>query len=315
MVGVLESVNQRTQLAGRNRLELLLFRINDTQRYGINVFKVREVIVCPPMQQLPQLPHSHPDIRGVIRVREKTIPIIDLASVLGMASAHNPGDMYIIITEFNRTVQGFLVNSVDRILNLNWDSVMPPPRVGSHYLTAVTQVDDELVEILDVEQVLAKVTGVPTDVSSGIVMNNPERQAKLPLLVVDDSVTARSMIKRTLEQIGLSCLTANSGREGLQLLKQMADEGIPVSERICMVISDIEMPEMDGYTFTAEIRKDPRLAVLRVVLHSSMSGVFNEALAKKVGADRFLPKFQPDELARMVLEGLDNAPAMLPNPE
>lgn len=314
MAGVLESVNQRTQLAGRNRLELLLFRINNKQRYGINVFKVREVIVCPTMQQLP---HSHPDVRGVIRVRGKTIPVIDLAKVLGMSLSPEPEqtELFIIITEFNRSVQGFLVCGVDRILNMNWDAIKPPPRVGSNFLTAVTQVDDELVEILDVEKVLATVTGMVTEVSSELAMANSEQRAHLPLLVVDDSSTARSMIQRTLEQIGFSCILANSGREGLTLLQQMADEGTPMIDRISLVISDIEMPEMDGYTLTAEIKKDPRLAGLCVVLHSSMSGGFNDSLAKKVGADLFLPKFHPDELARVVLENLKGVPAALPRPE
>jgi two-component system chemotaxis response regulator CheV len=311
MTGLLESVNQRTQLAGQNRLELLLFRINNKQRYGINVFKVREVIVSPPMQQLP---HSHPDVRGVIRVRGKTIPVIDLAKVLGLSQPQDTSDMYIIITEFNRSVQGFLVCAVDRILNMNWDAIKPPPRVGNNFLTAVTQVDDELVEIIDVEKVLATVTGMATEVSSDIAMANSELRAHLPLLVVDDSGTARSMIKRTLEQIGFSCMTANSGKEGLGLLQTMAGEGLPMTDRISLVISDIEMPEMDGYTLTAEIKKDPRLAGLRVVLHSSMSGGFNDALARKVGADLFLPKFHPDELARVVLENLRGMPAALPKP-
>jgi two-component system chemotaxis response regulator CheV len=311
MAGVLESVNQRTQLAGQNRLELLLFRVNRKQRYGINVFKVREVIVCPSIQQIP---HSHPKVRGVIQVRNKTFPVIDLGLVLGSPLPADTTGLYVVITEFSRSVQGFLVSGVDRILNMNWDTIMPPPNVASHYLTGVTQFEKELIEIIDVEKVLAEVHNVRTEVSEEVAEAGFVEQQHLPLLVVDDSGTARSMIQRTLEQLGLTCITANSGKEALAVLKKLVEDGTPVYQRISMVLSDIEMPEMDGYTLTAEIRKDERLRDLHIVLHSSMSGGFNEALTKKVGADHFLAKFNPDELATVVMDQMPGSRAALPRP-
>lgn len=310
-VSVLDSVNQRTQLAGRNRLELLLFRFNKKQRYGINVFKVREVILCPPIQQIP---HSHPDVRGVIQVRGKIFPVIDLGKVLSSPLPADTTGLYIIITEFNRSIQGFLVSSVDRILNINWDAVLPPPKIPNHYLTAVTQFDDELIEIIDVEKVLAEINPIKPGVSANISHLELVEQRSLPILVVDDSSTARSLITRTLDQIGFSSITAKSGKEGLDILQKMAGEGQPMANRLALVISDIEMPEMDGYTLTAEIKKDDRLKGLHVILHSSMSGGFNDALAQKVGADQFLPKFNPDELARVVLEQMPHVPSALPGP-
>ncbi len=310
-VSVLDSVNQRTQLAGRNRLELLLFRCNKKQRYGINVFKVREVILCPPIQKIP---HSHPDVRGVIQVRGKILPVIDLGKILGSPLPADTTGLYVVITEFSRSIQGFLVSGVDRILNMNWDAILPPPKIANHYLTAVTQFDDELIEIIDVEKVLAEINPIKHGVSDNFGRPELLDQRLLPILVVDDSSTARSLITRTLDQLGLSSITAKSGKEGLDILQKMAGEGQPMANRLSLVISDIEMPEMDGYTLTTEIKKDDRLKGLHVILHSSMSGGFNDALAQKVGADCFLPKFNPDELARVVLEQMPHVMAALPGP-
>jgi two-component system, chemotaxis family, chemotaxis protein CheV len=310
-VGILDSVNQRTQLAGRNRLELLLFRCNKKQRYGINVFKVREVILCPTIQQIP---HSHPDVRGVIQVRNKIFPVIDLGKVLGSPLPADTTGLYVVITEFSCSVQGFLVSSVDRILNMNWDAILPPPKISNHYLTAVTQLDAELIEIIDVEKVLAEIHQIEVGVSADVTHAELVDQRLLPILVVDDSSTARSLITRTLDQIGFSSITARTGKEGLEILQKMADQGQSMLNRLSLVISDIEMPEMDGYTLTAEIKKDDRLKGLHVILHSSMSGGFNDALAQKVGADRFLPKFNPDELARVVLDQMQSAAPALPGP-
>jgi two-component system, chemotaxis family, chemotaxis protein CheV len=302
MTGVLDGVDRRTRLAGHNRLELLLFRLNRKQRYGINVFKVQEVIQCPP---LTTVPNSQAAVRGVANLRGKTISIIDLRKALGGLPLTDLENCYVIITEYNRTTQGFLVQGVDRIVNLNWDEILPPPReAGNTYMTAVTRLDDEIVEIVDVEKVLAEVMGGAQQISDDVLaMQKPEERVR-HILVVDDSSVARNQIKQTLDQLGIESTLARNGKEGLDILKAWADDPLPVSERICMIISDVEMPQMDGYTFTTEIRQDPRLADLYIIMHTSLSGVFNNALVEQVGADRFIPKFKPDELATAVLERL-----------
>lgn len=308
MAGVLENVDQRTRLAGHNRLELLLFRMGGRQRYGINVFKVREVVECPPLRRLPT---AHPAIRGVATIRGRTIPVINLGKVLGMPFREEAAQ-FVVITEFNRSVQGFLVSTVDRIVNMNWNEILSPPAGAGkgNFLTAVTQIDDELVEILDVERVLAEVLPVSLDVSPAVVAATaaPAAQpaARLPVLCVDDSSTARKMIARTLDQVGVEYFMATNGREALDQLKQWAAGG-DVRQRIAMVVSDIEMPVMDGYTLTTEIKRDPALKDLYVLLHSSLSGVFNDAMVKKVGAERFLAKFNSDDFAKLVLEIIDHA--------
>ncbi|MCB1867453.1 MAG: chemotaxis protein CheV [Gammaproteobacteria bacterium] len=298
MAGILEGIDQRTNLAGQNRFELLLFRLSTRQRFGINVFKVQEVIRCP---HLSQLPGSHPVVRGIAKLRGRTISIIDLSLAIGGDSLGNDEEQFIILTEYNRRVQGFLVGSVDRIVNMTWGEIMPPPKgtgKGS-YMTAVTRVEDELVEIIDVEKVLKEIVGGSETVSEGII-DEEVRSEIQQVLVVDDSAVARNQIKRVLDQLGVETTLCNDGGQALQQLQSWLDEGRNVEDFLSLVISDVEMPRMDGYTLTSEIRKHPRLSKLHVVLHTSLSGVFNETMIQRVGANKFLAKYEPDELALMV---------------
>ena len=305
MAGVMDSVNQRTQLVGQNRLELLLFRLNGKQLYGINVFKVREVLQCP---KLTVMPKSSPVVRGVANIRGATIPILDLSMATGSRSLEVAQDPFVIITEYNTKIQGFLVHSVERIVNMNWEAIHPPPKGTGrdHYLTAVTRVDNQLVEIIDVEKILAEVSPVSEAISSGVITEGVQEKATtLRVLTVDDSSVARKQVSRCLETVGVEVVALNDGRQALEYLKAMVAEGKDPSQEFLMLISDIEMPEMDGYTLTAEIRSDPRLQKLHIVLHTSLSGVFNQAMVKKVGADDFLAKFRPDDLASRVVERIN----------
>ncbi|WAG08548.1 chemotaxis protein CheV [Aeromonas jandaei] len=303
MASILDSVNQRTQLVGQNRLELLLFRLNGRQRFGINVFKVREVLQCPPLTVMPKLNSC---IRGVAHIRGQTISVIDLSMAMGKRPIEDLSKCFIIISEYNRSIQGFLVHSVERIINMNWESILPPPKGAGriNYMTAVTEVDGELVEILDVERILNEISPVSTEVSQELVEASVEHPTLgRPVLVADDSSVARKQVQRALEAIGVECVLAKDGREALNMLLEMSKNG-PIKEQIALVISDIEMPEMDGYTFTAEIRNNPNLKDLHVILHTSLSGVFNQAMVQKVGANNFIAKFQPDELAKAVQNAL-----------
>ena len=302
MAGVLDSVNQRTQLVGQNRLELLLFRLDGPQLYGINVFKVKEVLQCP---KLTVMPKSSQVVRGVANIRGGTIPILDLALATGKSALDDIQNSFVIITEYNTKVQGFLVRSVERIVNMNWGEIHPPPKGTGrdHYLTAVTRVDNKLVEVIDVEKILAEVAPMSEAISEGVV--DVETQAKAVskrVLICDDSSVACKQVSRCLESVGVEVVALNDGREAYDYLRKMVEEGKNPAEEFLMLISDIEMPEMDGYTLTAEIRSDPRMQNLHVILHTSLSGVFNQAMVKKVGADDFLAKFRPDELASRVVE-------------
>lgn len=301
MSSVMDSVNQRTQLAGHNRLELLTFRLVGRQRFGINVFKIQEIVQCP---RLSQIPRSHSVVRGVATMRGKTIPVIDLSMAIGCTPIADITGCFMIVAEYNRSIQGFLVGAVERIVNLNWSEVLPPPKGSgkNSYLTAVTQIDNDLVEIIDVEKVLAEVANAPAEVSKSITEGLEDDICQQHVLVADDSSVARNQIKRTLDQLGIECTLANNGSEALKILKAWADSSDPRLEHLAIVLSDVEMPDMDGYTLTTEIRRDPRLQGLFVLLHTSLSGTFNKAMVAQVGANKFVPKFKPDELASVVLE-------------
>lgn len=302
MAGLMDSVNQRTQLVGQNRLELLLFRLEGPQLYGINVFKVKEVLQCP---NLTVMPKSSQVVRGVANIRGGTIPILDLSIATGRAPLENLKTSFVIITEYNTKVQGFLVRSVERIVNMNWGEIHPPPKGAGrdHYLTAVTRLDQQLVEIIDVEKILAEVAPASEVISAGVIDDEVQSQAVTKhVLIVDDSSVARKQVSRCLQTVGVEVTALNDGREALNYLKKMADEGRFPDKELLMLISDIEMPEMDGYTLTTEIRSDPRMQKLHILLHTSLSGVFNLAMVKKVGADDFLAKFKPDDLAARVVD-------------
>ena len=306
MSGILDSVNQRTQLVGQNRLELLLFRLNGRQRFGINVFKVREVLQCPPLTAMPKLNSL---VRGIAHIRGQTISVIDLSMATGGRRIENLETAFIVIAEYNRSVQGFLVGAVERIINTNWDAIMPPPQGTGRasYLTAVTEVDKELVEILDVEKILNEISPLKAEVSEDVIagLDTTAQEDKI-IFIADDSSVARSQVKKARTALGLKMELAKNGLEALNRLKEIAAETGDVTDKVGVLVSDIEMPEMDGYTLTAEIKNTPELQKLKVVLHTSLSGVFNQAMVQKVGADDFIAKFHPDELATAVGKWLSN---------
>ncbi|GGJ81458.1 chemotaxis protein CheV [Pseudomonas matsuisoli] len=304
MAGILDTVDQRTQLVGENRLEILMFRLHGRQLFAINVFKVQEVLQLPKLTLMPQ---RHRCVCGVINLRGQTLPVVDLSQAIGLRPLVPDEKSTIIVTEYNRSVQAFLVGSVDRIINLNWESIQPPPKGAGrqHYLTAITKVDNQIVEVIDVEKVLAEIVPMNTKVSEEKLADPLLEKARgREVLLVDDSSVAINQLRETMNQLGIRAHVASDGLRGLALLKKWADAGEIVTDRLLMVFTDAEMPEMDGYRLTTEIRQDPRLRDLYVVLHTSLSGSFNEAMVKKVGCDNFLSKFQPDKLVDVIRERL-----------
>ena len=197
------------------------------------------------------------------------------------------------------------------IVNTSWETIQPPPSgMGkTNYLTAITQVSvsgkDEIVEIIDVEKVLAEIIDYDTSISEEVlddqIVNhfNDKR-----VLIVDDSSTARKQIRDTLEQLGISIIERKNGAQALALLKEWADEGKRPSDEILLMFTDAEMPEMDGYRLTAEVRSDPRMSDLFIALNTSLSGSFNDAMVEKVGCNRFISKFQPDMLVDVAQQRL-----------
>ena len=204
------------------------------------------MLQCP---RLTVMPKSSPVVRGVANIRGGTIPILDLALATGRRGLQDLTNSFAIITEYNTKVQGFLVRSVERIVNMNWKRSIRHPGAGrEHYLTAVTRVDKQLVEIIDVEKCSRRSHRRPRKCPTEWWTPRPNRAVTKRVLVVDDSSVARKQVTRCLEAVGVEMTALNDGRQALEYLQNMLAEGRRPEDELLMLISDIEMPEMDGYT-------------------------------------------------------------------
>ncbi|MCP3668643.1 MAG: chemotaxis protein CheV [Gammaproteobacteria bacterium] len=307
MSSFIQSVDERTQLAGTNKLEVLLFSLGkDTESdrdeiFGINVFKVREVMHAPEITKAPDMPKA---VEGMVSLRGTMVPVINLQKFCGVKSENVP--KILMITEYNKHVQGFLVDSVDMIKRLSWEEVKAPPQLLSSRLgglvTAVSELDNNrLVMIMDVEKVLAESANFYEDetIFDGIDI---DENLSATVLFADDSSVARHQISRTLEHMGLKSISAINGAEAWTLLTNIADKcdelNRDITEELNIILTDVEMPEMDGYVLTQKIKADPRFRNIPVVMHSSLTADANKSLGTGVGADAYVPKFEPRELAK-----------------
>lgn len=313
MANVLQQVDERTKLAGTNKLEVLLFSLGVDERtgrdevFGINVFKVREVMKVPDITHAPDMP---PGVEGMISLRGSMIPVLNLGHFCNMQIKDKP--KVLMVTEYNRTIQGFLVQSVDHILRLEWGQLKSPPSLMSHQLggliTAVCEIPDgRIVMVLDVEKLLSAAVGnddIKEDLSEVL-------RSKEPGLVVfaDDSSVARKRISALLDQMGVKYISANNGAEAWQKLQDMAERATAnntvLTDQISVVLTDVEMPEMDGYVLTVKIKQDPRFKGIPVVMHSSLSAATNVAMGKRIGADGYVAKFDPMELSKSLTPFLE----------
>jgi two-component system chemotaxis response regulator CheV len=293
---LMQTVDERTRIAGSNRMEILLFSLGGSETFGINVFKVREVTWTPPITRAPNLP---PGVEGVISLRGNIIPVIALAGFIpGAGAGAHQGTM--MVTEFSRHTQGFLVHEVDRIVRVDWEAVRPQSAQNGAggLVNAYTELPDgKLVSILDVEQILANVLGesvVPA-------LEKIEAAAAGTVLFADDSLVARKEIAQVLEGLGVVHQQTTTGAEAWERLQSMAAsaqaEGVALNTRLSVILTDAEMPVMDGYVLTRNIKSDARFAGIPVVMHSSLSSDANRAMGQSVGVDAYVPKFDPAVLA------------------
>ncbi len=293
---MLDEVDARTRLAGSNKMEILLFSLGTGETFGINVFKVREITYTPAITLAPNLPSG---VEGVISLRGSIIPVLNLGRFINV---HAPVSSYptMMVTEFNRRTQGFLLHDVDHIVRVDWDKVHAPDSMvsgGQYVITAITRLPDgRLVSILDVEQILASVFGdhVIPDIA-------PVNAPGAVVFFVDDSNVARKEVALLLDKLGVQHHHAKTGAEAWELLQNMAAraqaEGASLKQRLRLIITDAEMPEMDGYVLTRLIKNDPRFKGIPVIMHSSLSSAANTTMGKSVGADAYVAKFDPIVLA------------------
>jgi len=303
MSNLINEIDARTRLAGANQMELLLFKLGTNEIYGINVFKVREVMKLPALTQIPE---ADSRIVGMANIRGIMVPVVGLKRSLGLGTETDGHEgsprishPYLIVSEYNGSLQGFLVSGVDRIIRFSWAAIKTPPAIvrenNKGAVTAVTMLDNgRMVLILDVEKVLHDICPRSDDeVFAGIVAS-PALKSKC-MLFADDSSVARTQIRKALERLEMSYIMATTGGEAWTKLQALAEqataEGKPRVDQIQCILSDIEMPEMDGFTLTKHIRADPRLAHLPVMLHSSLTGACNMEKGKAVGATDYVTKF------------------------
>ena len=304
-----QDIEERIRLAGNNKFELLLFRLGEapstgeSELFGINVFKVREVLVMP---KITALANAHEHLMGVANIRGQIIPVINLPAVVGCQP--KKGLNILMVTEFGRTVQAFAVEDVREIVRLDWDQVLPAE--GTHAGALVTGIarlngehaDTRLAQVLDVEQVLRDVMPVTKEeINREVVGPALLLPAGTSILVADDSHVARTVIELGLQAMEAPYFMTKTGKEAwehlLALAEQAQADGTRVKDKIAVVLTDLEMPEMDGFTLTRLIKQDVRFRDIPVVIHSSLTGTTNESHVKGVGADGYVAKFSPRELA------------------
>jgi two-component system chemotaxis response regulator CheV len=286
----LDHVDARTNLAGTNKMEILLFNLGSDEKFGINVFKVKEISQARKITRTPNMPHG---VDGIVSLRGHVMPVLNLASFMGISDAEQHQTM--MVAEFNTHVLGFLVKSVDRIIRVDWDKVRATEGMLSDQgslITAITELQDgSLVSILDVEQILANAFG------EGVVGNvEPVKSdQKLCVFFADDSMVARRKIAEVLDKMAVKHIQSNNGQEAWDRLKAMADAaqntGANLRDQIQVILTDAEMPEMDGYVLTQNIKTDRRFDGIPVVMHSSLSSDANRAMGRRVGVDYYVPKF------------------------
>jgi two-component system chemotaxis response regulator CheV len=296
---LLDGVDARTRLAGSNQMEILLFSLGTNETFGINVFKVREVGRTPHITKTPNMPRG---VEGLVSLRGNVIPVLSLASFLDLEAPPSPSlATSMMVAEYSKRTLGFLVHEVDRIIRVDWEKVKAPESVlnaNQGLITAVIELNDgHLVSILDVEQILSNAFG-----EAVIVDVQPARvKEETNVFFVDDSIVARKKIAEVLDKLGVKHKHANNGAEAWTRLQAIAaharQTGIPIRNEISLILVDAEMPEMDGYVLTKNIKSDPNFEGVPVVMHSSLSSEANRAMGKSVGVDAYVAKFDAEVLA------------------
>ncbi|MCS6114927.1 chemotaxis protein CheV [Shewanella baltica] len=284
---------------------LLLFRLSQTQVFALGTLKVRELV---PYTRLSKIPQAHPTILGASTIRGHTIPIIDMAAAIGYRpiAPEEREKCYIIITDCQRMIIGFLVRGIDKIIECNWrDIEAPSSSLGKNaYLTGVTRFEDQLVQLLDVELLLSKIFPDNPKANRAILTDVQREKLKpMNILLVDDSKVARKQLSDALDMINIPYRVTADGKEALVMMEQAALEHHPID----ILVSDIEMPGLDGYELAFEVRDNPLTAKAYIILHTSLSSEISVSQAHQVGANEALTKFDAHELIDAMLRGADLA--------
>ncbi|HJU71046.1 MAG TPA: chemotaxis protein [Paucimonas sp.] len=312
MATVQQEVDERSNLSSSNKFEMLLFRLGAdphgerSELYGINVFKIREIVAMPPVTAIAG---SVPHMLGVVNLRGQIISVLDLPAIVGCTP--KSGLNIMLVTEFARTTQAFAVESVEDIVRLEWSQVLSTESSAVQgMVTSIARLDGDihgtrLAQILDVESILRRLLPPDSpDVDPDTIGPRLELKPGAVILAADDSAVARMLIEQGLEAMGAPFIMTKTGKEAWERLQSIAAEaeaeGKTVQDKVALVLSDLEMPEMDGFTLTRNIKQHARFNSLPVVIHSSLSGSANEDHVKSAGANAYIAKFSGEELAATI---------------
>ena len=286
-----------------DELSLLLFRLHSGRLLGINLLKVQEIIPCP---GLTKLPNRHPHVRGVATLRGAALIVVDLARAIGESGRSDSRDGCLIVTELSRSRQGLHVQSVERIVQCSTRDVRPPPAgAGARaFITGVTQIEGAIVQILDIEKVLHEIApALPEEVDEQSLSDAERRLLRgRRVLVVDDSQVALQQTLASLRKLELECQAVRSAASALDLLLSRQQAGQPIE----VLVSDIEMPEMDGYSLVRAIRQNASIGQTYVLLHTSLDSTMNTEKARSVGANDVLTKFSAVDLSKALLRAVQS---------
>ncbi len=299
---------------GANELEIIDFRmyekLNNGETYewvlGVNVAKVREVIKRP--EKIVKSPGSPPEVEGIAKIRGEVVPIVNLARWMKIKEPEGAG-RYVIVMEFLREIVGVIVHEAKRIRRIKWGDIKKPPpsieeRLGGKIVGVIEIENGNLLLLLDFEGILdelgmIKIFGVDEEVKEDI-----ERHGHFKILILDDSPVARKIIKGILTKDGHTVVEAANGIEALEILnrtlQEAEKEGKDITDFFQLIISDIEMPGMDGLTFTKKVKEHPVLSKLPVIINTSLSDKATVDKAEFVNADAHLVKFDAPDLIKLV---------------
>lgn len=281
--------------------KLLLFRLAGNRLSALGTLKIREILT---LQRLTQIPQSHPAVIGTMNFRGSAVPVIDMAAAVGYPAldAETRKTASIIVTDIQRQEIGFLVRGVDRIVETDWKQVQAPPRAlgDQAFVTGLLQIDDDLVQLMDVELLLARV--YPESMHTPPAqLTDLERETlrEQRILLVDDSKVARRQLADALDRENIPYEVTGNGQTALDMLMQANHDQKPVT----ILVSDIEMPGMDGYELTFHLRDDRSIHQPFVILHTSLNSEMSVSYAQQVGANEALTKFDAEELLGAMLRG------------
>lgn len=263
--------------------------------YGVNVAKVREIIKMPNLTELPGVPEY---IEGIFDLRGVVIPVVNLAKWMNIIEPTNEVTIKprVIIAEFSSILIGFIVHEAKRIRRINWKDIEPANfsanagALDKGKITGVTRIEnDEVLLILDLESIVEELGIYSPKIEVEI---DESKKLKGTALVLDDSSTARKLVKDALEKMGLNVVEAKNGVEGIERMNELYERfGDNITKEVRVILSDIEMPQMDGYRFASTIKDDERFRAIPIVFNSSLSNEYSEAKSKEAGGDAYITKF------------------------